>query len=461
MFTELERFSSQTALIDVTEDDSGSVVTTRIDYQTLTQAVVQQQSKLLSSFDNTPTEKRPLILLKMHANSQSVIDYLAVLRAGFPCIIVDPDLSSAHLKRLVEAFHPNAIVDRKTVSIQHRSLTEVDRRVAILLPTSGSTGAAKYVALSYENLRANAESIVDYLPIETSDCAMNTLPLFYSYGLSVLNTHLLKGASLVLSPFSVVNKPFWQLLDDLKVTSIAGVPHTYEMLLRLRFTRRALPHLRYLTQAGGKLAIEALEAIKAFAVESGKRFFVMYGQTEATARMAFVDASAESITEGTIGRAIVGGEFDIQNGELCYRGPNVMLGYVSDSSMLGRFEPINWLKTGDLAEFDDEGRVKLVGRKSRFLKLLGFRVDLDAIENSLQEKGIDAYCSGNDQCLVVAVKLSDLEFTQRRKEVRLMISKLVDVHHSIIKLINLSELPLTSNGKKDYPAIIKLALQSN
>jgi acyl-coenzyme A synthetase/AMP-(fatty) acid ligase len=138
-----------------------------------------------------------------------------------------------------------------------------------------------------------------------------------------------------------------------------------------------------------------------------------------------------------------------------------MLGYVSDSSRLGRFEPINWLKTGDLAEFDDEGRIKLVGRKSRFLKLLGFRVDLDAIENSLQEAGIVAYCSGNDQCLVVAVQLSDLEFTQRRKEVHLMISKLIDVHYSIIKLINLSELPLTGNGKKDYPAIVKLALQSN
>ena len=102
-----------------------------------------------------------------------------------------------------------------------------------------------------------------------------------------------------------------------------------------------------------------------------------------------------------------------------------------------------------------------MGRKSRFLKLLGFRVDLDAIENSLQEKGIDAYCSGNDQCLVVAVQLSDLEFTRRRKEVHLMIFKLFDVHPSILKLINLSELPLTSNGKKDYPAIIKLALQSN
>ena len=262
--------------------------------------------------------------------------------------------------------------------------------IALLLSTSGSTGASKQVMISYDNLQANTSSICDYLPIKSTDVSISTLPFHYSYGLSIINTHLASGAALLMTEYSFMQREFWSLFDEHKVTSFGGVPHSYDMLMRLKFTSKNLPSLRYFTQAGGKLAVNTVSELSAFAEKSGKAFYVMYGQTEATARMSFADQNTLLSKPGTIGKAIPGTSFSIQGelGELVFTGPNVMLGYAHSLNDLQQqaqmTEAPRQLYTGDLARVDADGDIYITGRVKRIVKLFGERISLDELQSSLQ-----------------------------------------------------------------------------
>ena len=193
---------------------------------------------------------------------------------------------------------------------------------------------------------ANARSIADYLDLRASDVAITSLPLHYCYGLSVLHSHLLVGASVVLTDLSVADACFWDLAGRTGVTGLAGVPHTYALLDAVHFgpALPELPALRYLTQAGGRMAPDRVREYAGLARERGVDLFVMYGQTEATARMAYLPPELALDHADTIGRPVPGGSFRLAPvpdapagcGELVYSGPNVMMGYAES---LGRPRP--------------------------------------------------------------------------------------------------------------------------
>jgi acyl-CoA synthetase (AMP-forming)/AMP-acid ligase II len=421
-----------------------------------------------ADFANRLAGPRQLIFLKAHNNIDTLIAYLAALSGEHPLMLLNPAIAEDKLTRLIALYQPNLMIENFNVTRLNDKTLNLAQDLSLLLSTSGSTGSAKQVALSAANLQANAQSICDFLPIENTDRTITTLPFFYSYGLSVINSHLLVGATIVFSDYSFVNREFWQLFNEHKISSFAGVPHSYDMLLRLRFERMQLPSLRYFTQAGGKLAGDKVQQLAQYAQQNEKQFFVMYGQTEATARMSYLPSELALRKPDSIGRAIPGGELTLQNAqgdeviesnvsaELVYQGANVMLGYAEMSSDLSEFPPKAKLLTGDIAYRDLDGDFNITGRKKRFIKLVGQRLNLDEVENLLREKNLETYCCGDDNRLIVAV-LKSTNKNNDNKALKQLISTILQLHHSLLCILHIDQPPLTANGKKDYQAVMTMA----
>lgn len=287
--------------------------------------------------------------------------------------------------------------------------------LSLLLPTSGSTGSPKLVRHSYRNIEANADNVRRLFKLDGTERAMAILPMHYTMGLSVIASHLLAGSTLLLSGRSLLDKGFWTTLKE--ATSFTGVPYSYDILTKMRFTRMDLPNLRIITQGGGKLTPEMWNTLAQYAQDKGKQFIATYGQSECTARMAYLPADLALKKVCSIGIAEPGGQLSIidndgnetfegeATGEMVYRGENVTLGYATclEDLMKGD-ENHGVMHTGDLAHRDADGCYFIVGRLKRFLKIFGLRIGLDEVENLIkQEYQVDCYCKGNDEKLIVLV----------------------------------------------------------
>ena len=287
--------------------------------------------------------------------------------------------------------------------------------LSLLLPTSGSTGSPKLVRHSYRNIEANAENVCRMFGLTEDEKAMAILPMHYTMGLSVIASHLLAGATLLLSNRSLLDKGFWSMLKE--ASSFTGVPYSYELLMKMRFTRLDLPNLRIITQGGGKLTPEMWQALSRYARDKGKRFIATYGQSECTARMAYLPAELAETKVCSIGIAEPGGQLSIIDsdgnesfegeaiGEMVYRGENVTLGYATTKEdLLKGDENHGVMHTGDLARRDVDGCYYIVGRLKRFLKIFGLRIGLDEVEALIRsEFKADCYCKGNDETLIILV----------------------------------------------------------
>lgn len=287
--------------------------------------------------------------------------------------------------------------------------------LSLLLPTSGSTGSPKLVRHSYRNIEANADNVRRLFELTESEKAMAILPMHYTMGLSVIASHLLAGATLLLSGRSLLDKGFWSMLKE--ATSFTGVPYSYDILTKMRFTRMDLPNLKTITQGGGKLTPEMWQTLAQYAHDKGKKFIATYGQSECTARMAYLPAEMALSKTCSIGFAEPGGQLSIVDaegnetfegeavGEMVYRGENVTLGYATcQDDLLKGDENHGVMYTGDLARRDEDGCYYIVGRLKRFLKIFGLRIGLDEVEQLIKAQyETDCYCKGNDEKLVVLV----------------------------------------------------------
>jgi len=330
--------------------------------------------------------------------------------------------------------------------------------LVVLLSTSGSTGSPKLVRLSWKNVESNAQSICQALNITSHSRAISSLPFHYSYGLSVLNTHLFMGASLVMTDDSLTAASFWDLFRTMECESFAGVPYSYEILRRLDVDKLAGPTLSVMTQAGGKLQRELIGHFHKVMTARDGLFFVMYGQTEATARISVLPPSFLPEKLGSVGMPIPGGSLALkidnsitreanQSGELVYSGPNVMMGYATGPNDIGLGDILGGtLYTGDLAHFDDEGFTYIDGRMKRDAKIFGLRVSLDEIEDILRVYGPTAVVADNEKLLVYCEYGDESEFGRIRQE---LASKLM-VHYSAFHFRRLDRIPTNSSGKIDY-----------
>ena len=463
-FSQINRFGQQKAVFDGSK---------WLSYVTLDDLVQKQKASLVKTFGT----KKQVIAMTANNTLQTLVNYLALLQLQQTILFVESeailnehsgDISSLG-ERFNIRFHLNedALNALDVSNVKHKpSDIELDANIALLMGTSGSTGAAKYVMLSYDNLQHNAQDICAYLPIQASDKTITTLPFSYAYGLSIINTHLLKGAGILMTSYSVMQREFWELLTDHKVSSFGGVPYTYEMLLRLRFTQKNLPDLRYFTQAGGKLASQHLAILLDFAKQHNKQFFVMYGQTEATARMSYADIEKLTAKPTSIGCAIPNAEFLLfdenkqaikkpkQEGELAFKGSNVMLGYAHSIEDLVNVQPLAMLETGDLAYFDEQGDYYISGRIKRIIKLFGERFNLDDIQQkaSVFFGTQNIACVGDDKQLCIVIEnnssseLTSDEYEHKRKA----FAKTLKVNQRSISLSIVDEFYRTQNGKLDY-----------
>ena len=276
----------------------------------------------------------------------------------------------------------------------------------------------------------------------------------YTYGLSILHTHLAIGGSTVLTEDSVISREFWQALKANRPTSFSGVPYTYELLTKLRYLSK-LKGLTYITQAGGRLSEELSLKLWHLCDEAGVRFVKMYGQTEATARMSVISHSAILEKPLSIGRPIRGGTFSLVKdrarkdfgveGEIVYAGANVSLGYADDGADLALGDTNRGqLFTGDLGYFDQDGYWYITGRKKRFLKIHGRRISLDALSGLLAADGYDVVCGGQDDRLVIYTPAND--DAERRALMRL-VREHTKIHPKAIEVVSVETIPRASNGK--------------
>ena len=429
--------------------------------------------------------ERSLVFLVASNSVPSIAGYVGLLRKHAVPIMVRDQSTEEQLAGLVESYVPQywwapcAFCETMKRAIGSSKVLFEDRGycllatgtspavlhpdLALLLTTSGSTGTPKFVRLSYENLESNARSIAEYQDITSADRAITTLPFSYSYGISIVNSHLLQGASIVLTEEGVLSRGFWNLLKETEATNFGGVPYTYSMLEKLRFGRMELPSLRFVSQAGGRLGERLQELFGTVCAEKGIRFFVMYGQTEATARMSWLPPERVLSKLGSIGVAIPGGAFELRDaeghvieidnvsGELVYHGCNVSMGYAENREDLAKEdENAGILLTGDMAKRDEDGYYYIVGRKKRFLKMFGNRVNLDEMEDIFSRRGYEIACVGEDDRMVVFSTGEDTDGlrSQLASETKLY-PKAFDVRY-------MSELPRTSSGKLDYASLEEL-----
>jgi acyl-CoA synthetase (AMP-forming)/AMP-acid ligase II/acyl carrier protein len=397
------------------------------------------------------------VLLRGGNHVDTVVAYLASLRGGHP-VILTPAARPGRDDPWLQAHDPDVVIDTGRsadgggMQIDERRVGtahELHPDLALLLTTSGSTGSPRLVRLSHENVLSNATAIADYLDLGPSDRGVLNLPLHYCYGLSVLNSHLAAGAGVVVTELSVVDACFWDLMERCGVTGLAGVPHTFDLLDASGFADRELDRLRYVTQAGGKLAPERVTGYLQLGQRRGWDFVVMYGQTEATARMAYLPPALAERHPSAVGVAIPGGDLrlDPATSEIVYRGPNVMMGYASTPDDLAGGLEVTELRTGDIGRELPDGLIEVVGRRSRFAKVFGLRLDLDEIERHLGSRGMAAACAEVDGSLVVLV--------ERRRDVhraRRAVAGLCDVPLWVIHAVR-GPIPTTDSGKTDHRAV--------
>lgn len=424
---------------------------------------------------------RSLILSIAETSNEFICGYVGFIRNQHVVLLLSSTTSQDNIERFIKSYRPNYVwtpsnilttyPEVPTKSLGNYVLRSVSPQLlamhdelALLVPTSGTTGSPTVVRQSTSNLTSNALSITSSLNLGDDDCAITTLPLNYVYGLSILHSQLYVGGSLAISDSNVMSRSFWDKLRKLPVTYFGGVPYTYEMVMRLGVDALARTQVRFLTQAGGRLSDRLRDNMFYSTQKYGIDFLVMYGQTEATARISVLQAKDYETRKGSVGQVIRDGKVRVrttasaerQDGageaELEYSGPNVAMGYADSFGDLAKgFEFGEYLGTGDLGSLDSQGFIYITGRKKRITKLYGHRINLDDIEKYIESLNHKAVCVDcGDRLGVFVTDESSVEV------VRSGASELLDVRPSSISVYCVEQFPRNGAGKIQYAELLKL-----
>jgi acyl-coenzyme A synthetase/AMP-(fatty) acid ligase len=415
--------------------------------------------------------RRSLVFI-LGTNTTPVASFLcACLENGWVPLLLNKDIEDSLLEGYLEKYNPQAVFSTTKKHFIKEVLFEWDEyklfgynqnksalndALSLLLPTSGSTGSPKLVRHSYTNLSFSAERVSQLYNLNSNDVGLALLPIYYTMGLSIITSHLQVGAKIVLTNYPLTDRNFWNVLKEQHITVLTGVPYTFEVLFKMRFERVVLPSLRIITQGGGKLSEHLWNALVTYAETKNIEFIATYGQTEGTARMAYLEASKAATKQGSIGKAIPGGSFEVwdengkpissddETGELIYKGGNVTLGYAENTADLLLGDLRNGiLKTGDVVKRDAEGYIFIVGRLKRFLKIYGLRISLDETELLIKNKfNIDCYAAGDDTILKIYVTNAAI-----MEEVKKWLSSTINLFHQAIEITHVEKIERNSFGK--------------
>ena len=454
--------------------------------KTVTAGDVRERAALFGPYP------RGLAALAVDQSLESLWWFHALLEAGVPVALLDAANAPEVVERLLATYSPDFVVDPGGDLVERLSSGAVaketesplrgaeripgvwvaddfgappHRDLAVLLTTSGSTGSPRFVRLSRRNVLSNAAQIVKSLGIADEDRGLASLPLSYSFGMSVLTSHALVGSPVVLPRGTAVEESFWADVRDQGVTFIPGVPTTYVMFKRLGFTDRDLPALRALIQAGGALQVDLARYFHDVMAARGGEFFVMYGQTEASPRISCLPSALLPEKLGSAGVALEEGTLTVRDpegaelapgevGEVFYTGPNVMMGYAESRRDLTEGDTFgDELPTGDLGRLDDDGFLFITGRSKRIAKLAGARVSLSEVEAlaaSLAEGEAEvAAVSTEDGVGLLITNLDDREVKRLQRSV----ARSLRVPSNLLRFEMADRIPLMSSGKPDYLAM--------
>lgn len=341
----------------------------------------------------------------------------------------------------------------------------LNEKLSMLLTTSGSTGSPKLVRHKYGNLEANAKNVAAVFSWTADEVGICDLPMNYTMGLNVINSHLTVGASVLMVKANLMDPDFWEFIKANGGTSFCGVPFSYEVMRRVGFDKMDLPKLYTLAEGGGKLTDKMFQWIASYAQNNGKRFCATFGTSETSARMAFLDPELALEKVGSIGKAIPNGELFLLDevinedgtvtGELGHKGPNVTMGYALNREDLTKDDEFcGEYHTGDIAKRDADGFYFIIGRKGRFLKLFGLRVSLDETERILktQYPNVDFVCTGNDNRMNIFTANAAL-----KDEIIPFISRKTSLHNSAFRVFVLDEIPRNDYGKVKFAELEKIA----
>lgn len=414
----------------------------------------------------------------------SLVGYLSLVeRDVVPLMLsakIDPDLLSA----LLDAYEPRYLWVPEGLALKAEERTEgkvvfsrlgytlldtgsepypMSDQLQLLMTTSGSTGSPKLVRYKRGNLEANARNVARAFGWTAAERPVCDLGMQYTMGLNVINTHLYAGATVLLTTHNLMSSGFWDYIRAEKATNFTGVPFSYDIFHRLRFERMDLPDLITLSQGGGRLTEERFQQLAAYANRTGKRFIASFGTTETAARLSLLPPEYALTKTCSIGKAIPEGElflvdgeghriYDaVAEGEICYRGPNVTMGYALNREDLARGDDFaGEYRTGDLARRDEDGFYYVTGRLSRFLKLLSYRVSLDQCERMVSERfGVECACAGTDERMGVFV-VGEVDAA----EVRDFLAGKLNIYKSMFKVVPMDALPRNDTGKVKYRELV-------
>ncbi len=428
--------------------------------------------------------EKSLTLILIDNSLTSAICYVSLLKKRKPTLILNQNISDKFLKNIIKKYEPENIFlpsksfskkifknyksnfkfrEFKFLKSKSKNDFKVKHNIGLLVTTSGSTGSVKFVRQTYDNLKFNTLAIINYLKLNERNTTITTLPLSYTFGMSIINTHLKAGSKIIVTKKSLFEKKFWEIFKNNKINTIYGVPYTYEILDKLNFFSKNNLNLKLLAQAGGKISENLQKKIGNYSKKYNKKFFVMYGQAEATTRISYLPYKKVLKKIGSIGIPINGGRINLVNnnkvvhkknsvGEIVYQGRNVCMGYTS--GILDINENDDWkgkIHTGDLAKRDKDGYYFIVGRKKRFAKIYGINVNLDEIENLIKLKFVksDFAVISKENKIIIYTSVKNLI-----KKIFIYITKIVDLTPNSFEIIFLKNIPKLSNGKNNYEALL-------
>lgn len=370
------------------------------------------------------------LILNAHIEEKLYKNLFEIYQPSYICVPVASAISLTFYKVVTERYGYILLKTDFEAYLMYAKLSH-------LLSTSGSTGSPKLVRHKYENIEAAALNISTFFHLTKEERPLLVLPLCYTMGLSVVFSHLYVGATVLITNQNMTDRAFWNFMKEQRATSFTGVPYSFEILNIMRFFRMDLPDLKLLTQGGGKMPRQLNLKFAEYCRDNGKQWIATYGQSEGTARMAYLPAKWAVEKAGSIGLAIPNTELSLMDsdgnmieevnteGEMCYRGKNVTLGYAHkrEDLLLGD-ERHGFMRTGDLAYRDEDGCYYIVGRIGRFLKLFGMRIGLDECEQIIKEKfPIECACVGTDERMVIY--LTNEQYAQQVKELLVEKTKLI------------------------------------
>ncbi|MCH5221512.1 MAG: AMP-binding protein [Muribaculaceae bacterium] len=436
---------------------------------------------LLAKTIEKDIKPRSLFFILTENNIGGIAWIIASIISGNVPLILNAHIERELLESLIKTYDPEFIcsADNNLHSGEESVLSKygynikatgaknctMHHSLSHLLPTSGSTGSPKLVRHKYDNIEAAATNISTFFRLSSDDRPLLVLPLYYTMGLSVVFSHLKVGAKILITDRKMTDPIFWKFMKEESATSFTGVPFSYEILDKMRFLRMKLPELTLLTQGGGKMERDLNLKFAEFCRDNGKRWVATYGQSEGTARMAWLPEEFAISKLGSIGIAVPNGELFLRDnngeiiesspatGELCYRGKNVTMGYATQRNDLELGDERNGvLYTGDIAFRDTEGFYFIKGRMARFLKIYGNRVGLDECEQIIRRHvDCECACTGTDEKIIVY--LTNTDDIQAASQALIAALRLPA---NVIEIRHIKALPKNDAGKILYSKLNNL-----